>query len=198
MVDVDGVLIAHPDARGWSATLDHDLGISIAALQQAFFDVHWGDVVHGRAALRERLAPVLAELSPSVTCDRLIDYWFSNDAHLDRRLFDELRSLRREGVETHLATVQEHERSDDLWAGFDLRSSFDGMHYAAALGCSKPAAAFYRAVEAAADLPPQAIFFIDDKAANVAGARDCDWTAAVWTGQDSVRHLIDSQLWSGS
>ena len=198
MVDVDGVLIAHPDPRGWSANLERDLGLSIASLQRAFFDRHWDDVVHGRATLRGRLAPALAELAPTVTCDELIDYWFSHDAHIDHRLLDELRSLRTGGIEVHLATVQDHERANHLWKWLDLQSSFDGIHYAAALGCSKPQAAFYRAVEAATGLTPEAIFFIDDKQANVAGARKCGWTAAVWTGQETVTALLAEQGWNGS
>ena len=197
MVDVDGVLVTHPDARGWSVNLERDLGISVAALQQVFFEQHWDDVVHGRAELRERLAPALADLSLSITCEDLIDYWFSNDAHIDRCLLDELQDLRRDGTEVHLATVQEHERAGYLWERMDLRSKFDGMHYAAAMGCSKPNAAFYRSVEAASDLAPDAIFFIDDKATNVAGARDCGWTAALWTGQETVRSLLDRHCWNG-
>jgi putative hydrolase of the HAD superfamily len=70
------------------------------------------------------------------------------------------------------------------------------MHYAAALGHSKPDARFYRLVEAEARLDPRAIFFIDDRMENVAGARDCGWTAALWTGQESLGDLILQQEWS--
>ena len=59
MVDVDGVLIVHPDERGWSANLKRDLGISASKLHAALFMRHWDDVVHARPTLRERLAPVL-------------------------------------------------------------------------------------------------------------------------------------------
>lgn len=197
MVDVDDVLVAHPDPRGWTADLERDLGVPVAGLQQLFFAPHWDDVVHGRAPLRERLAPVLAQLSPTVSCDALIDYWFGNDAHLDTRLLDELATLRDAGTEVHLATVQEHERACYLWESLDLRSRFDGLHYAAALGCSKPDPCFYRAVAAAVALEPAAIFFIDDKPANVEAARACGWTAAVWTGRETVGELMRAQGWAG-
>lgn len=196
MVDVDGVLIAHPDARGWNVNLQRDLGISSDALQSGFFAPHWDDVVHGRATLRERLTPVLAELSSSVTYERLIEYWFSNDAHVDEQLLRELALLRAAGVEVHLATVQEHERARYLWNDLGFRHRFDGMHYAAAMGSSKPAAAFYRSVETAANLKPEAIFFIDDKEANVAAARACGWTAAVWTGKDTLASLMRQLNWT--
>ena len=195
MVDVDGVLIAHPDAGGWSGGLERDLGISAAVLHEAFFKPHWDDVVHGRAALRERLALVLPGIAPDVSCDMLLDYWFSNDAHLDTGLLGELEELRGRGVEVHLATVQEHERASYLWDRLDLRSRFDGMHYAAELGHSKPAVEFYRSVETRTGLRPESIFFIDDRLENVTSAQGCGWAAAVWTAEETLGALIDRQRW---
>lgn len=195
MVDVDGVLITHPDADGWSANLENDLGISPALLHDGFFRRHWADIVHGRAALRDRLALALADIAPSVSPSALIEYWFDNDAHIDKRLLGELQHLRDAGFELHLATVQEHERAAYLWDHLALRDSFDGMHYAASLGCSKPDQAFYRAVEADVQIPSAAIFFIDDKIENVEAARECGWTAALWTGSSTVRELMDVMQW---
>jgi putative hydrolase of the HAD superfamily len=195
MVDVDGVLIRHPSVGGWSANLETDLGVPIASLQDVFFRRHWADVVHGRAALRDRLALVLAEIAPSVSPAALIEYWFDNDAHIDELLLSELQHLRNEGFELHLATVQEHERAAYLWDRLALRDSFDGMHYAASLGYSKPDHAFYRSVEAAVQIPPPAMFFIDDKIENVMASRECNWTAALWTGSSTVRNLMDAMEW---
>ncbi|WP_313671274.1 HAD-IA family hydrolase [Sandarakinorhabdus sp.] len=195
MVDVDGVLVTHPDAGGWSANLENDLGIPLASLQDGFFRRHWADVVHGRAALRDRLALALAEFAPSVSPAALIEYWFKNDAHIDECLLAELQLLRKAGFELHLATVQEHERAAYLWDRLALKDSFDGMHYAASLGYSKPDHAFYRAVEAAVQIPPAAIFFIDDKIDNVEAARECGWAAALWTGDSTVRELMRAVQW---
>jgi putative hydrolase of the HAD superfamily len=190
MVDVDGVLIAHPDERGWSANLERDIGIRASALQTAFFKPHWDDVIHGRASLRERLAPVLQSMSPHVTCDQLIDYWFSNDAHMNDFLLAELASIRAGGIEVHLATVQDHERARYLWEDLDFRSRFDGLHYAAELGCAKPAASFYKSIEARTGFRPRDLFFIDDNIANVEGAILSGWAAALWTGKDTLRSLV--------
>jgi putative hydrolase of the HAD superfamily len=190
MVDVDGVLIVHPDERGWSADLERDLGIRPAKLQEAFFRRHWDDVTHGRATLRERLAPVLQDISPHVSCEELIDYWFANDGHVNDALLAELASVRAGGIEVHLATVQEHERARYLWEELDFRSSFDGLHYAAELGCSKPAASFYRSIEARTGFRPQDLFLIDDLIANVEAAVLSGWAAALWTGKATLRSLL--------
>lgn len=190
MVDVDGVIVTHPDPRGWSASMEADLGLSIEALEEAFFKPNFGDIVHGRARLHDRLAPVLAQIAPHLTSQALADYWFEQDSHLDHDLLDQLAVVRANGVELHLATVQEHERADYLWTKMALKDRFDAIHYAAALGHAKPALEFYRAIEARTGFAASELFFIDDKLANVQAAQACGWAAAVWTGQERLADLM--------
>jgi putative hydrolase of the HAD superfamily len=190
MVDVDGVLLVHPDAAGWSGHLERDLGVSAAELHRHFFDVHWGDIICGRANLRERLAPVLMNLAPSITCDQLIEYWFSHDAHLNGDLLGELDVLRSRGFKIHLATVQEHERARFLWERLGMQNHFDGLHYAADLGCAKPELAFFQLIERRTGLLPNEIFFIDDRIENVEGARKAGWRAAHWTQETNLMDLL--------
>jgi putative hydrolase of the HAD superfamily len=190
MVDVDGVVVVHPDPKGWSANLERDLGLPTERLQEAFFKAHFDDVVHGRAALRERLGPVLAEIAPGLTCETLIAYWFEQDSHLDHALLAELAQVRGRGVEVHLATVQEHERANYLWKTLALDERLDAMHYAADLGCAKPAQAFFTEIERRTGLSGEQIAFIDDKSPNVVAARQVGWRAKVWTGQDRLSSLM--------
>lgn len=197
MVDVDGVIVAHPHPEGWAVNLERDLGLSKQRLQDHFFRPHFGDIVHGRAGLRERLTPVLLEIAPHLTCDQLIKYWFEQDSHVDHDLLKQLTRVRSSGVEVHLATVQEHERADYLWHDLRLLEHCDGIHYAAALGWSKPSAAFYAAVESRSGFRASDISFIDDKFDNVEAARRCGWTAAVWRRGDRLSELLPelTQSW---
>lgn len=188
MVDVDGVVVRHPDPSGWTARIADDLGSS--ALQARFFKPCWDDVVHGRATLRNRLAPALAEIVPHVSCDQLIRYWFEGDAHLDDALLIQLAEVRASGTLLHLATVQEHERASYLWNRLRLCDLFDDMHYAAQLGVSKPSQYFYAAVERRVALPASAIAFIDDNEKNVEAARARGWNAALWTPGATLGTLI--------
>lgn len=198
MVDVDGVVITHPSPMGWSAGLQRDLGISAKDIQERFFRIHWLDIVHGRAKLRDCLASVLAELEPRVTCDAFIDYWFKNDAHINRSLVREFANLRSDRVEVHLATVREHERADYIWETLDLKASFDQLHYFAAIGHSKPAFEFYRIIQREVGLGADCIFFVDDKPENIEGARNCGWNAALWTGEKGFAELAASLGWNVS
>jgi len=190
MLDVDGVVVVHPDPAGWSVHLERDLGLPVALLQQAFFQPHWADVLHGRARLRERLEPVLAQIAPDLPSQRLIDYWFGQDAHLDHALLREVATVRAAGLPIHLATLQEHERARYLWETLDLRSHFDGLHYAADLGAAKPHPDFFARIETRTGLAPADLFLVDDRQANVDGARARGWQAALWTGGATLRGLL--------
>lgn len=190
LVDVDGVLVHPANSLGWSVNIERDLGIPDAALQSRFFQIHWDDIVHGRAGLRERLSVVLAEIAPQVSCDQFIRYWFEGDAELDARLLAQLAAVRATGLALHLATVQEHERAAYLWNDLGLRYHFDEMHYAASLGASKPSQAFYEAVEQRTGLRASAIAFIDDSDRNVQAARERGWQAALWTSGASLNTLF--------
>ena len=190
MVDVDGVVVVHPNPLGWSADLEKDLGLSSETLHAAFFKPYFDEIVHGRAALRERLTPVLREIAPHLACDQLIEYWFRNDAHLNTDLLEQLGRLRQCGLKLHLATVQEHERADFLWRKLGLSEHFDAIHSAADLGWAKPAPEFFAEVERRSGFAPDEIFFIDDKIENVEAARSSGWYAAVWTGENTLDELL--------
>ena len=190
MVDVDGVLLVHPDPAGWSANLERDLGISVRTLQDEFFTPYFGEVVHGRARLRERLEPVLAKIAPHLSVDDFVAYWFEQDFHPDEHLLADLAQVRDRGIAVHLATVQEHERANYLWRGRGWSERFAAIHYAADLGWAKPAPEFFRAIEARTGLAASDIAFIDDKLANVAAARECGWRAEVWTGRQCLHEVI--------
>ena len=190
MVDVDGVLIVHPDPRGWAAHLERDLGLSRESLQAEFFAPHWPDIIHGRADLHARLEPALAKMGATVNAGTLVRYWFEQDSHVDRDLLGQLAELRAHGLELHLATVQEHERARYLWHTLGFERHFDAIHYAAALGWAKPAQGFFAAIEARTGFEPHELFLIDDAPANVEAAIARGWSAALWTGQSRLADLL--------
>jgi putative hydrolase of the HAD superfamily len=193
MVDVDGVVIV-PRPGGWAARMEADLGLSYATLAEHFFTPHWEDVVLGRADLHERLAPMLAEHAPHLSCDALTTYWFEQDAQLDTQLLADLAALRGSGVAVHLATVQEHRRAAYLWETLGFRERFDARHYAADLGCAKPDPAFFAAITERAGFAPQELLLLDDRADNVEAARAAGWRGALWDGTERLDAVLARHL----
>ncbi|MEW6018813.1 MAG: HAD-IA family hydrolase [Pseudomonadota bacterium] len=189
MVDVDGVLIRHPQGLRWDHAIREDLGVDPARFQNDFFAVHWPDVVNGRADLHERLALALQTIAPHLTPEALTAYWFAKDAHLDEAFLSQLVALEG-GYALHLATVQEHYRAAYLWNDLGLKDRFEAIHYAADYGCGKPEPAFFEAVAARTGHAPQELLLIDDSARNVEAARACGWRAGLWDGSRTLVEVI--------
>ncbi|WP_099514862.1 HAD-IA family hydrolase [Microvirga ossetica] len=192
MVDVDGVLIrGRPeDGRHWSTFLESDLGLRTDDLHREFFDSHWNDIVIGRARLEDRLPEVLERIAPHVTADRLIEYWFEQDARLDHRLLQDLQTVRSGGFQVHLATNQEHRRAQYLMHTLGLADTVDGIQYSAQIGAKKPDVAFFQSATSGVGLLPADILLIDDTPENVRAARAYGWEAILWAGEESLLDVL--------
>jgi putative hydrolase of the HAD superfamily len=190
MLDVDGVLVTSPNGKLWNWNVQADLGLDPGLFAERFFAPHWPDILLGRADLHERLAPVLAEIAPHLTSQQVADYWFAKDSHVDERLLADLALLRAEGPEQHLATLQDHHRARYLWESMGFRDRFDAMHYAADLGSAKPDPSFFAEIERRTGFAPEELLLIDDKAANVEGARKAGWRGALWDGSRRLAEVL--------
>lgn len=183
MVDVDGIVVdGRPsDGKGWASSLEEDLGLASADLQKALFEPYWDAIVTGQSCLEERLAAVLADIAPHLSRQRVLNYWFENDARLNLELLSDLADHRRRGVKVFLATNQEHLRANFLMTSLGLDHYCDGMFYSAALSCRKPSLEFYRKITELSGFLPEQLLLIDDSPANVQAARESGWNAICWT-----------------
>ncbi|SOC83208.1 2-haloacid dehalogenase [Ensifer adhaerens] len=81
--------------------------------------------------------------------------------------------------------------ADDTFAQaqtmYDFLHAPRGVTVSGRVGLIKPDAAIYETHARAFDLDPKASLFIDDSAANVAGAQACGWQAVLFTGADKLR-----------
>ena len=182
MMDVDGVLVAGrpQDGAHLFTDLEKDLGISLEVLQRDFFKLRWPDIVTGRKSLQPELADVLATIAPTVTAERLIDYWLINDSRIDMAVLDAMRSLLQRGHRVYLATNQEHLRANYLMNDMGLARDVDGIFYSAALGHRKPEQGFYSKITEQLGVEKSEIILIDDTEPNVLSAREFGWQAVHW------------------
>jgi len=191
--DVDGVLVTGHKKNGglWQVDMEADLGLNPDLLHEVFFAPHWTDIVLGRVAIEERLAPVLREIAPHVSVEALLAYWFEADSRLDTALLSMVEHLRQgANFGFHLATNQEHRRADYLWHTMGLEHHFDAIHYSADIGHQKPSADFYVAVENRTGFEGPALLFFDDQEKNIVAARDRGWNAHVWKGPETFEHVL--------
>lgn len=188
MVDVDGVLInGRPaDGRHWMTSLETDLGLRREILQREFFDIYWNDIVVGRTGLMDHLPSVLQRIVPGLGAERLVDYWFAHDSHLNRDLLRDLARIRASGIPVYLATNQERMRSEYLMETVGLVKHIDGIHYSAQLGAKKPDREFFDKVVSKMRIAANDLLLIDDSIVNITAAAEAGWNAIHWQETSAI------------
>lgn len=106
-----------------------------------------------------------------------------------------LRTLRAKGVPVFALT----NFGDDSFAyaqtQYDFLGEFDQAYVSGRLGCIKPDAAIYAAVEADCGIAAERLLFVDDKAENIAAAQARGWQGHVFAGAAGwARALVDAGL----
>ncbi len=194
MLDVDGVVVngRQEDGRSWATDIERDLGVAPDRLQAVFFAPHWADIVTGRKDLLDVLEACLPALSPTVTAQAFIDYWFERDSCVDEAILAECDELRRRGLRIFLATNQEHMRARHLMDRLALGKHVDGMVYSAQIAAQKPQQAFFDAAAMSSGSAPEDIVLVDDTKANVEAALEAGWQALHWSKGSSLLDLLEN------
>ncbi|TNB49375.1 HAD-IA family hydrolase [Martelella lutilitoris] len=193
MLDVDGVVVnGRPgDRQSWAVEIERDLGIDPLLLEHHFFRPHWPDVVAGRKQLVEVLNDCLPVLRSPVTAQDFINYWFTRDSDIDADVLAACDTLRARGMTIYLATNQEHLRAQYLMKTLGLGDHVDGIVYSAALGVKKPDSAFFEKAARLSGFAPADHVLVDDQMKNVEAARQVGWAAFAWTGEESLKALME-------
>ena len=190
MLDVDGVLVHEPpaDVFGRGAELD----ATMAAIRAELTPDDWQSLATGKSDLLVRIGEIVHALALPITADRMLDYWYPSETHIDVAVLDAARRVRASGMRVYLATNQEHRRARYLMETLGLAAHFDGIAYSAALGHRKPSPDYFAAAASKVSVAPNEIVFIDDNAGNIDAARLAGWRATHWLGDLSLEAAISA------
>ena len=194
VLDIDGVVsLAQPGGpTPWYATLKEDLGFDYAAIERDFFRREFLEVLRGRLDLYVALHGYLDSRGIADRMEEFVAYWFEKDAVIDRAVLDQADAWRqRTGGRCFAASNQEHHRIAWLKQHAGLGEHFDDVIYSASLGVCKPERVFFTNAQARMGVTAApSILFVDDRAANVDGARMCGWRAMLYRGPDSLSRAL--------
>jgi putative hydrolase of the HAD superfamily len=185
--DIDGVLI---NVR-FSTILPSTLGIS-ASVTNEFFAGPFTDCLLGKRDLRELLPPYLAQWGWERTLDEFLEFWFEVESQLHHPTLALADYLHASGRRCFLASTQEQYRARYLEELLGLGERFDGAFFSCRLGCQKPDQDFYSAVASEIGCQPSEMLLIDDKSANVIGAKALGWNAVLFRIGDDLDSLMRS------
>lgn len=186
--DVDGVLVEgyhHNPARRrwWHESIQADLGIDPALLQEKFFAVHFADVVTGRRSLADALEACRHDLGYEGDVHDIIAYWLEKDSKLNEDVMENVRALAAlPHTRLYIATNQEENRADHLFRKLGLDAHFRDIFYSGKIGVTKRSPAFFHAVNTALGLDParDAILFFDDTPECIESAAQAGWKGTVF------------------
>ena len=196
VLDIDGVVsLAQPgSAAPWYATLQQDWGLNHdRELAPEFFSQPvFMEVLRGRLDLYAALHEYFEAKGLGGRLEEFVAYWFEKDAVIDREVLAAADAWRqRTGGRVFAASNQEHHRVAYLRDQLGLGAHFDEILYSAALGVCKPERVFFTTAQARMGVSAgQSILFVDDRAANVDGARMCGWRAMLYRGPDSLKQAL--------
>ena len=194
VLDIDGVvsLAQAGSERPWYATLEQDLGFDYPTLEREFFERDFLLVLQGRLDLYAALHDYLEPKGLAGRMEEFVAYWFEKDAVIDETVLAEAAAWRRRtGGRVFAASNQEHHRAAYLRDTAGLGAHFDEIIYSAALGVCKPERVFYTNAQARMGVTVgQSILFVDDRTANVDGARMAGWQAMLYRGPESLGRAL--------
>ncbi len=196
VLDIDGVIsLAQPGSPApWYATLKEDWGLSHDEdLAPEFFRKPvFMEVLRGRLDLYVALHEYFETKGLADRLEEFVAYWFEKDAVIDRELLAMTDAWRkRTGGRVFTASNQEHHRIAYLRDQQGLGAHFDEIIYSAALGVCKPERVFFTNAQARMGVSAaQAILFVDDRTANVDGARMAGWRAMLYHDRDSLGRAL--------
>jgi putative hydrolase of the HAD superfamily len=194
VLDIDGVVsLAQPgSAEPWYATLKQDLGLDYEEIERDFFQREFLEVLRGRLDLYVALHGYFDSRGIADRMEEFVAYWFAKDAVIDRAVLDQADAWRRRtGGRCFAASNQEHYRVAYLRDQAGLGAHFDEIVYSAALGVCKPDRVFFTSAQTRMGVTAaQSILFVDDRAANVDGARMAGWRAMLYRGPESLSRAL--------
>ena len=196
VLDIDGVVsLAQPgSSTPWYATLQEDWGLSHddELAPEFFLKADFLEVLRGRLDLYTALHGYFETKGLADRIEEFVAYWFEKDAVIDGEVLALADGWRqRTGGRCFAATNQEHHRVAYLRDTVGLDRHFDEIVYSAALGVCKPDRVFFTNAQARMGVAvAQSILFVDDRAANVDGARMCGWRAMLYRGPESLAKAL--------
>ena len=178
LFDADGVL------QHQGSTL-HSLLIDVLSLPPEEVEARYHEVweaespiLTGQGNFAETMSELLVEWGRPGHAETFVQA--SKDIQIDEAVAGIVRRLRGNGILCCLASNQMMYRARYMSESLGYGRLFDREFYSCDIGHKKPDAAYFLAILAALELPPERVLFIDDNEANVAAALDLGMNAAVF------------------
>lgn len=181
ILDADGV-VQHP-IKGWLAGWVKMGGPTF--IQEVSREENL--TLTGKEDLAPLVTAVIAKRGLNLTWDDVIKHWCLID--LDERMLELSDRVRAAGVVVAMGTNQNPYRGQYMLDNLPYADHFDALFHSWQIGYAKPDPAFFTYIVDALGIRPEEAVFVDDMAANVAGAREAGLHAVHFSRLDTYGDL---------
>lgn len=192
LFDADGVL--QYATRHWQPALQSVLKLEDASQAKLVLeDVFQAEteVLESEGGFIERLEAVLEKWGRSGFLSETLSVLHAIEVHHD--VMQTVQAIRRLGIRCHIGSNQQTFRAKHMSEGLNYRSLFDTEFYSCGIGAAKPKVEFFEKVVAQLGCDASDVLFLDDRAENVAAAKQAGLNAVVFLGADgapALRHQL--------
>ena len=195
--DFDGVLNDNETRAGfrWQAGFEERFGAPVTTLQEALFTGGaFDDCLTGKADVLDRLGAWTAAHAPGHAPSEVLEFWLGQDFHPAPALKALVAHAARRGLPQVIASNADTRRADWIEGHLAHFPGIGGLVASSRVGARKPDPAFFAALAEALDLPPAAILFVDDLAANVNAASGLGFRTYRYSflALDNLRRLLNA------
>jgi putative hydrolase of the HAD superfamily len=186
--DMDGVLVHSKRRFSINLAKKHNIPIEITL---PFFTGPVQECLAGKKDLKKVLPPYLKKWGWDKGVDVLLDYWFSLESAIDKKVIKYIGELRRKGIVCLLATNNEKYRFEYMMQKMGLQKVFNKTFASAHLGHNKPDQKFFSKIfKELKNVKKKEILFVDDSAENIKGAKDFGINTEHFTSIENLKRKL--------
>jgi len=174
LYDADGMVINKP--KRFSEFYSEQFNVPLEKLLP-FFQKELDQIQAGKADLKEKLQPYLADWNWHGSIDELLDYWFKVENYTDQRLVESIEMLRQKGIKCYLTTNQEKYRTHYLKNVMGMDKIFDEILSSSRLGVLKPEQEYWEKVLSEIKVNKNEVLVWDDEQETVDSAKKLGFNA---------------------
>lgn len=174
--DTDGMTV---NSEMFSVQYNKDYGVPMDSLLP-FFKNEFQPCLVGKADLIKEIENYLPTWGWKDSVDKFLNYWFDAENHVDKRIVEAIKKIKKSGIKCYLATNQEKYRTQYLRNEMGFSKIFDKVFSSAEVGYKKPQLEFFEHILNETGLNKDEVQFWDDTEENIQGAKEFGFDAHLY------------------
>lgn len=159
----------------WQNLLSGSFGIDQHEFARFIFGDGFWPVMRGEIDIVDHLEAWKSHTKFDGNVHEILQFWFENDAKPCpemMRLMDQVDAI---GLRQVIATNNEHRRSRYIERDMGFSARVETVFSSGRMKIAKPDAGYFKHIEKAMGLDPEAFLFVDDYPENIEAAAACGW-----------------------